>query len=361
MEVKTTKESLYSGLNKVSKAINQKSTQAIMTCVLIEAGEDISLTGNNLEIGIRTIISGQIEDGGSIAVESKTLMDIVGKMPGGDITLTTKDNLLTIKGGKSKFSIAYRESTDYPAIPEIEDSKHFSMDSRFFKDIVRQVSFAAGVNSSNRVMNGIYFTSNEDVLTAVALDGFRIAIRNTVVGDMPEIKAIVPAKSIADVSKILGDSEIDVWVSDNHFEIDDGDTHIITRLIDGEYMDINRVISNETPISIEVGKKDLYDSIDRSSLLIKDGSKKPVVLNINGERIDISARATNGLMEETIDTIHYGDDLRIGFDPHFMLDTLSAIEDESIKVYFANPKSPAFIKDDEKTYVYVVLPVNIGE
>ena len=361
MEIRTTRASLYNGLTKVAKAINQKSIQAIMTCVMIEVTDGgVTLMGNDLEIGIKSKIDADCVDRGSLAVEVGIFMNIVNKMNDGDITLIAEDGKLFIKSGKSKFEIPYKGTDDYPAIPDVDKGTYFSIDSRFFKDMVKQVSFAADMNASNRVMRGIYLTGSDDTLTAVALDGFRIAVRKLVVENLPEIKAIVPVKSMNDIAKILGDSNIDIWVTDKFIEIDDGETTIIARLIDGEYMDISKILGQETGIKTEIERKSLYDSIDRATLLVRDGNKKPVVFDITGNNMDISALTVSGSMNESIDISHEGEDIRIGFNPKYTMDALSAIEDDTIKAYFSSPKAPAVIKDDEGTYVYIVLPVNLG-
>lgn len=359
MQFISQKSDLLKGLTIASRAAASKSTQAILTCVLFEVGENIRITGNDTEIAIQTAVEGDIKTPGVAAVDAKFMLDMVKKLPNGDVEVETKNDTMTIKSGKTKFSVPFRDGEDFPKIPETDGGIHFTMAGYEFKDLVRQVAFAAAPSSANRVMEGINLGIKDDVLTATALDGRRIAMRSIVIGDSPDTTAIIPAKTMREIAGIVDDSDTHFYITEKFITADFENTTVVSRLVEGTYFDIEKILNVESGTIAKIKREALYSCVDRASILTRD-SKKPIIASIT-DKINIQIKSPQGSMNEDISADVTGEEIKIGFDPAFMLDALGAIEDSDIYIHFSNPKAPIIIKDEEKTYKYVVLPVNFAE
>lgn len=211
-------------------------------------------------------------------------------------------------------------------------------------------------------MAGELFEVNENQLKVVSLDGHRISIRNVTLKDHYEnTKVIVPGKTLSEISKILGgdnEKEVLIYFSANHILFEFDQTIVVSRLIEGEYFRINQMLSSDYETKVTVNKKELLECIDRATLLVKEGDKKPIIISISDGNMELKINSTVGSMDEEIDIIKQGKDIMIGFNPKFMIDALKVIDDEEIDIYLVNPKAPCFIRDIKEKYIYLILPVN---
>ena len=230
------------------------------------------------------------------------------------------------------------------------------------KEVIRQTIFSISDNDSNRLMSGELFEINGDTMRVASLDGHRISIRKiTLKESYPARKVVVPGKTLNEISKILsGDADRDVTIffTDKHIVFEFDNTTVVSRLIEGEYFKIDQMLSSDYETKVTINKKELLDCIDRATLLIKEGDKKPIIINITDGAMELKINSTVGSMDEEIDIEKLGKDLMIGFNPRFLIDALRVIDDETITVYLVNPKAPCFIRDDENSYIYLILPVN---
>jgi DNA polymerase-3 subunit beta len=232
------------------------------------------------------------------------------------------------------------------------------------KEIIRQTIFSISDNENTKLMTGELFEINNNNLKVVSLDGHRISIRNIELKDCYEnIKVVVPGKTLSDLSKILnGDTEDDVniYFTSNHILFEFDQTIVVSRLLEGEYYNINQMLSTDYETRIQINKKEFLNCIDRASLLIKESDKRPIVINIQDDVIQLSIQSLIGSMNEEISINKEGKNLLIGFNPKFLMDALRVIDDEIIDIYLVNPKAPCFIKDASGSYVYLILPVNFN-
>lgn len=198
----------------------------------------------------------------------------------------------------------------------------------------------------------------------VSLDGHRISIRNVQLKeDYPDNKVIVPGKSLQEISKILSgetEDEVRIFFTGNHIVFEFDATTVVSRLIEGEYFKINQMLSSDYETKFIINKKELLSCIDRATLLVKEGDKKPIILKISDDNMEINIQSQLGSMQEDIDIEKTGKDIMIGFNPKFLIDALRVIDDENVTIYMVNPKAPCYIKDDEQKYVYLILPVNFN-
>lgn len=366
MKLICSKQNLLYGVNIVSKAVPTRTTMAILECILIDASaNEIKLTANDMELGIETMIEGQIEERGIIALDAKIFSEIVRKLPDSDVTIETDSNFkTTITCEKAKFNIVGKSGDDFSYIPFIERNESVHISQFTLKEVIRQTIFSIADNDNNKLMTGELFEINENELKVVSLDGHRISIRKIQLKENYEHKkVVVPGKTLQEVSKILpgnADSEVDIYITENHIVFEFDNTTVVSRLIEGEYFKIEQMLSSDYETKVKINKRELLDCIDRATLLVKEGDKKPIIMNVTDDSVQLKINSFIGSMDEEMDVKKDGKDILIGFNPKFFIDALRVIDDEEVALYMVNPKAPCFIKDDDETYIYLILPVNFN-
>ena len=366
MKIKCNKQDLVKGVGIVSKAVPTKTTMPILECILIDATSNIiKLTANDMELGIETIIDGVIESKGMIALDARIFSDIVRKLPDNEITIECDSNLQTlITCERSKFNISGKSGEDFSYLPYIEKDEPIIISQFTLKEVIRQTIFSISDNDSNKLMTGELFETDQNILRVVSLDGHRISIRKIELkNSYAPRKVVVPGKTLMEVSKILSgevDSEVNIYFTNNHIVFEFDNTVVVSRLIEGEYFRIDQMLSNDYETKVRINKKELLNCIDRAILLVKEGDKKPVIIDIEDENMELKIKSQLGTMDEEIAITKEGKDLLIGFNPKFLIDALRVIEDEEVDLYFMNAKAPCFIKDEKESYIYLILPVNFS-
>lgn len=369
MKLTFKKDDLLNGINIVLKAVPSKTTLPILECILIDAsGTEIRLTGNDMELGIETTVEGSILERGKLALESKLFSEIIRKLPGGDAVVTIEsdnDMRVIISCDNSVFNIQGQSADGYSYLPYIEKDHYICLSQFTLKEVIRQTIFSISVNDSNKMMTGVLFEVNDNELKLTSLDGHRISIRKIILKDNYEArKVIVPGKTLNEISKILnGDNESEVllFFSKNHILFEFDQTMVVSRLIEGEYFKINQMLSNDYETKLTINRKDLLDSIERASILIRESDKKPIILKISDNEMKLSMKTVYGFMNAEVMIHKYGKDMMIGFNPKFLIDALRIIDDEEVTIYMMNPKAPCYIKDDDESYIYLILPVNFNQ
>ena len=230
--------------------------------------------------------------------------------------------------------------------------------------MIRQTIFSIADNDTNKLMTGELFEIQENKLKVVSLDGHRISIRNIELKNNYENKkVIVPGKALQEISKILpgsADQNVDIYISENHIVFEFEKTTVVSRLIDGEYFKIDQMLSSAYETKIKINKRELLGCIDRATLLVKEGDKKPIIMDVKDTHMELQISSFIGSMNEEILIEKEGKDLMIGFNPKFFMDALRVIDEEDVMLYMVNPKAPCFIRDDNDNYIYLILPVNFN-
>ena len=213
-------------------------------------------------------------------------------------------------------------------------------------------------------MTGELFEVQNNMLKVVSLDGHRVSIRNLELKESyADRKVIVPGKTLMEVSKILsGELEdlVHIFFTRNHIVFEFDETTVVSRLIEGEYFRIEQMLSSDYETKVKVNKKELLNCIDRATLLIKEGDKKPIIIQIENGEMRLKITSGIGSMNEEIVIKKEGKDILIGFNPKFLIDALRVIDDEMVTLYLVNPKAPCFIRDEKESYIYLILPVNFN-
>ncbi|MDE7061150.1 MAG: DNA polymerase III subunit beta, partial [Lachnospiraceae bacterium] len=270
----------------------------------------------------------------------------------------------TITCEKAKFNIIGKSGEDFSGIPFIERNEPIVISQFTLKEVIRQTIFSIADNDTNKLMTGELFEINDNQLKVVSLDGHRISIRNIMLKNNYDFKkVVVPGKTLQEVSKILPgntEDEVEIFLTKNHIVFVFDETTVVSRLIEGEYFKIEQMISSDYETKIHINKRELLSCIDRATLLVKEGDKKPIIMNITDEVMELKINSFIGSMNEEIGIEKEGSDILIGFNPKFFIDALRVIDEESITIYMVNPKAPCYIRDDDGKFIYLILPVNFN-
>ncbi|MGX8715061.1 MAG: DNA polymerase III subunit beta [Lachnospiraceae bacterium] len=360
------RSALMSAVNIVLKAVPSKTNYKILECILIDARQSVvKLTTNDTELGIETIVQARIEEPGITAINAKLFSEIVRKLPSSEIMVETDGITALIQCENAKFKIQCDDPDTYIQLPQFSRERSIVMSQFTLKDIIRQTIFSISVNDSNPIMSGELFEVKDRLLRVCSLDGHRISIRKTMLNDSyQDFQVVVPGKSLNEISKILtgdAESQVRIFFSRNHISFEFDDTIVVSRLIDKKYFNVDQMFGSDYETCIKVNKKLLLESIERSTLLVKESDKKPIIFNISQNSMELIMNSSIGSMRDEIMVDQFGKDIMIGFNPQFLAEALRVIDDEEVSIYTINAKSPCFIKDEQETYIYLILPVNFNQ
>jgi len=364
MKVICSKSNLLEGINIAQKAVSTKTTLQILEGVLLEAGDVFKLTGNDLEIGIECFIDADIREKGSIVLNSKMFGEIIRKLPDSEVLIEVKpNNMVLIECEKSHFELKGLPSAGFPALPTIEKQNSFSVSQKVLRDMIKQTIFAISVDENRPTLTGSLFECNNNVLTIVSIDGFRLALRKTdILGGEEPFSVIIPGKTLNEISKILQPIDENVIVSNSKNQIlfNLGNCKIVSRLLEGEFMNYRNVIPSEFGTKVNVDTREITLGFERASLITMDEKKYPVKLTLSDETIIISSNTELGSVREEIRVELIGNRLEIGFNPKYFIDALKAVDDEVININFTSSIGPCTLTSiDSENYIYMILPVRI--
>ena len=366
------KEKLLLGLNNVIRTSVGRTTSPILEGILIELKKkEVILTTNDLEIGMEYILKDvEIEEEGKAVVDSRMFADIIRKLPDNDITISLTDkNLLLIECEGSQYKLSTMNADEFPTLPTINVEKTISLPQKVFKDMIKRTLFAVSTDENRPIFTGCLLDAKQSSLNVVAVDGFRLAQRvSPVFTDSDEFKAIIPGKYLNEVSKNLLDVEdlVKIGISKNQALFELADCKIVTRLLEGDFLDYNNVIPKDHETRITINKNELQGAIERASIFSISASEKekkyPIKIYINIDNIIVSCTSQVGDAKEEVKVETEGQELEIGFNPKYLLDALKAIEDDEVILDFGSNISPCVIRciTDSK-FTYMVLPMRHKE
>lgn len=367
MRIKCSKSDLVNSISIVSKAVSSnKTSTSILECILIEVANGvIKFTASDKELGIETRVKGEITDNGVVAVDANIFGNVINRLPDGEVDISTDSSYkVTIKCMKARFDLPGRSGEDFSGLPLIEKDDCVTISQYTLKEVIRQTIFATSSNDNNKLLTGELFDIKGDKMRVVALDGHRVAIRNIELRQSyADKKVVIPGKTLNDIGKILSgeiEKEVNIYFMSNHIVFEFDQTIMVSRVIEGEFFDVNKMMKDEYATKVDVNKKQLQETIERALLLVKDNDKKPVVIAIGDTSMEFKIKSTIGSMDEFIDISKSGEDMLIGFNPKFVLEALRVIDEESITIFMLDSKAPAFIKDEAGKYIYVILPINFN-
>lgn len=366
MKININKSELIKGINIVIRAISTRTSLPILECIVIKTIENgIKLITNDMELGIETTLNCEVIENGSIAVNSKLFSDVIRKLTSEIINIEVDDNYSThIKCGKSSCNISGQSIEEFPILPKVEQTQKIKVSQFTLKEMIRQTIFSISNNENMKMMTGELLEVKENKLRVIALDGHRISIRKVNISENIEcIKAIVPGKTLSEISKILSgevEDEVTIYFSEKHIMFEFNDTIVTSRLIDGDFYNVDQMYSNDYETKVNVNRKEFLESLDATLPFISDRDKKPVIINITDKNINLSINTSVGKMNTDIEIEKEGKNILIGFNPILLMDSIRVIDDENIDLYLFNSKSPCLIKNKDESYLYIILPVNFS-
>ena len=369
MKIICRRDSLFKMITISLRAISTKITIPILECCLIKAEDGfLVLTSYDMEIAVKTSkIEADVKEPGLIAVDGKMLFDIVKNAPSDEIDIEVKaNNIVHIKSGKSEFKILGQAAEEFPDLPEIniitKETPH-KIPAVQLKNMIRNTIFSVSKNTAKPQLCGGLFEFKENTFKIITIDGFRISYRNFPFMVDGEIKAIVPEKTMAEISKILPseeDSFVDIYISNKHILFEMPDCIMISSLLEGEFINYENMFAKEATTKVKINRNNFINSIERSMVISKDAKKNSLKLDIADSKIIFSSNADIGSSYEEMDVEQDGENLEISFNPRYLLDALKSIESEVVLLDLTLTLSPCIIKaENSQEYNYLVLPVRV--
>ncbi|MFR7463621.1 MAG: DNA polymerase III subunit beta [Clostridia bacterium] len=371
MKIVCYKDKIIKALNSVVKGVASKTTMPILEGILIQTNDnEIKLTTYDLEIGIEYIMECEIKEQGSTVVNAIMFSEIIRKLPDTEIYISLNDkNLLEIECEGSLYKLATMNPEEFPELPKIEIENSIEVDQNVLKNMIRKTIFAVSSEENRPIFTGCLFEIENNKLNLVAVDGFRLALRSIYLNKQTNnFSAVIPGKTLNEVNKIISDSfePVKIGVSKNQalFEMDN--CKIVTRILDGEFLNYKNVIPSNWETRIRVNKNSIQNSFERISLIsasaIEKEKKYPVKVQVDIGKVIISCTNQTGDAKEELFVSTEGKNLEAGFNPKYFLDSLKAVEDEEVFIEFGTSISPCLIKSVENNdYTYMILPIRLKD
>ena len=365
MKFSCEKETLLGLIGTASRAVTGKSAMPLLEGLLVEAQPDmLTITGYDLSMGIRTNAEADVVEPGSIVLNARLFYDIVRKLPNDSVYIETDDKLLTtIKCGRAVFNLIATEADEYPALAEVSDNVRFSLPQAILKSMIAQTIFSVSDNESKPIHTGCLFEIENSELHVVAVDGYRLSVRREiVVGISGDMKFVVPGSSLREIERILTeeDGNVEIFPDKKNILFRIGSTTLITRLIEGEFLNYRAAIPNDFEYEIKADRHEFITGIERVSLIVSEKLKNPVRFHFDGSYVQMSCITAVGKSYDECAFDGEVSDLEIGFNNRYMLDALRAAADDTVKLQLKGPLNPIVISPVEgDQYTYLVLPVRL--
>ena len=360
------KNMLVQGLNIASRTVAQKSSLTVIEGILCRAGMKLSLTGYNMETAITYQIDADISDPGECILPAKLFGDIIRRLPEGPVTVVVDENYkVSIRAGYASFNISAESAEEYPELPDVSNDRAVHIPQNRLKELISGTIFAVAENQGRPIHTGVKFEVTGDAITAVAVDGFRLARRTFHMeqSDHPDFDYVVPAQALKEVEKILTDSEEDAsfTLGSKHILYQLGNATLVCRLLEGEFLDWRRVVPSKSPIKLVVNVGDLSSSIERVGLIVSEKYKSPVRCVFSDQVLMMKTNTTIGAAEDRCSIAGDGNELEIGFNVRYLADVMRVIPSEEVTLELTNGLSPIVLTpvDDKYDFAYMVLPVRI--
>ena len=360
------KSMLVTGLNITGRAVAQKSSLSVIEGILCRAGAGLSLTGYNMETAITYQIDAEVADAGECILPAKLFGDIIRRLPEGPVTVVVDENFkVSIRSGYASFTISAENADDYPELPDVGTGRSIVIPQSALKNLISGTIFAVSENQGRPIHTGVKFEVEDDRISAIAVDGFRLA-RRTYHTEEPTgrtLAYVVPAQGLKEVEKILvdGDENVSFTMGQKHIMYQIGNARLICRLLEGEFLDWKKVVPTNCPVKLTAHVSDLVSSIERVGLIVSEKYKSPVRCVFGNQVVYLRTNTTIGAAEDQCSLAGDGKELEIGFNVRYLADALKAIPSEEVVLELTNGLSPIVLTpaDNKYDYSYMVLPVRI--
>ncbi len=363
MKVICSRENLLEGINIVQKAVSAKTTLPILEGILFEADEKIKMTGNDLEIGIECYVEADVKEKGSAVLNSRMFGDIIRRFPDAEVLIEIKENnTVVIECENSLFEIRSMPAEGFPALPSIEKENGIKISQKTIKEMIKQTIFAVSTDENRPILTGSLFDFYENKLTIVSIDGYRLAMRTLEHESAFEpCRLIIPGKTLNEISKIMQatDDDLIIYAAGNQILFDMGNCIMVSRLLEGDYLNYSGIIPNDSMTKVTVNTKELLACFERASLVIPNEERRyPVKIDISDEMMVITSNTEVGNVREEIKVEMDGKQLEISFNPKYFIEALRVIENEMVNIFFTTNIGPCTIKPVQgNDFTYLILPI----
>ena len=360
------KSMLVQGLNIAGRTVAQKSSLSVIEGILCKAGLGLSLTGYNMETAITYEIEAEVNDPGECILPAKLFGDIIRRLPEGPVTVVVDDSFkVSIRAGYASFTISAESAEDYPDLPDVNSGRPIRIPQNELKALIGGTIFAVSENQGRPIHTGVKFEVTNETVTAVAVDGFRLARRTYHCADSTgrELSFVVPAPGLKEVEKILTDCDEDAafTLGPKHILFQIGGATLVCRLLEGDFLDWKRVVPTNCPVKLVAHVGDLQSSVERVGLIVSEKYKSPVRCVFGNQVLQMRTNTTIGAAEDRCAIAGDGKELEIGFNVRYLIDALRAIPADEVTLELTNGLSPIVLTpaDEKHDFAYMVLPVRI--
>ena len=360
------KNMLVQGLNIAGRTVASKSSLSVIEGILCRAGNGLNLTGYNMETAITYNVEAEVTDPGECILPARLFGDIIRRLPEGPVTVVVDDNYkVSVRAGYASFNISAESADDYPELPDVNSGRPVFIPQCKLKELISGTIFAVSENQSRPIHTGVKFEVTDDSVTAVAVDGFRLARRTWHPQEATgrQLSFVVPAAGLKEVEKILTDSEdmAAFTLGPKHILFQLGGATLVCRLLEGEFLDWKKVVPTNCPIQLVANVSDLSSSIERVGLIVSEKHKSPVRCVFSNQVLNMRTITTIGAAEDRCAIAGDGKELEIGFNVRYMADALKAVPCEEVTLELTNGLSPIVLTpvDEKYDFSYMVLPVRI--
>ena len=366
MKFSCEKALLQAAISTTSRAVSPKSSIPALEGILLEAGSDLRLTGYNLETGIRTIVPADIREEGTLVLGARLFGEIVRKLPDDLVTFQSENYMVNIKCGMSEFNILGTDPEEFPELPTVEYQNSLILPQSRLKAMISQTLFAVSDNESRPIHTGSLFEVDSEGLTIVSVDGYRLALRHESIDKKEGAETfsfVVPGAALSEVEKICSDVDEPASVTQGarHVMFKVGDTMLVSRRLEGEFLAYRQAIPRNNTIHVEGDTRALLSSIDRVSLIISDKLKSPLRCVFDSNLLKISTKTAIGDAYDECPLSGDGGGLEIGFNNKYLMDALKAAPADKVRLELTTGVSPCVIlpTEGEENFLYMVLPVRL--
>ena len=366
MKFSCEKALLQAAISTTSRAVSPKSSIPALEGILLEAGSDLRLTGYNLETGIRTIVPADIREEGTLVLGARLFGEIVRKLPDDIVTFQSENYMVNIKCGMSEFNILGTDPEEFPELPTVEYQNSLILPQSRLKAMISQTLFAVSDNEIRPIHTGSLFEVDSNGLTIVSVDGYRLALRHEAIDKKEGTETfsfVVPGAALSEVEKICSDADEPASVTQGarHVMFKVGDTMLVSRRLEGEFLAYRQAIPRNNTIHVEGDTRALLSSIDRVSLIISDKLKSPLRCVFDSNLLKISTKTAIGDAYDECPLSGDGGGLEIGFNNKYLMDALKAAPADKVRLELTTGVSPCVIlpTEGEENFLYMVLPVRL--
>ena len=365
MKFSCEKALLQAAIATTARAVSPKSSIPALEGILVEAGDQLRLTGYNLETGIRSVVPAQIDRPGSLVLSARLFGEIVRKLPDDVVSFSADGYLVNITCGMSKFNILATDPEDFPELPAVEDQNSFSISRDKLGAMIRQTIFAVSDNEARPIHTGSLFEGSAEGLTMVSVDGYRLALRREPILEKdgaPSFSFVVPGAALGEVEKICaGEEAVEIVQGARHIQFQTGDTVLVCRRLEGDFLAYRNAIPRNNTIQVEADSKALLSSIERVSLIISEKLKSPLRCVFGDGMVSITTRTAIGDAADQCPISGDGQGLEIGFNNKYLMDALRAAPADQLRMEFTSGVAPCVIlpTEGEENFIYMVLPVRL--